>query len=70
MPLVRKIKYDEVYRKKVAIVFGIKDTEVKQVFRESVAKYRKDGLGGSYWWESIDADDFLTDEEKAKEKSA
>ena len=70
MPLVRKIKYDDAYKKKVAGIFGIKDTEVKQAFRKAVAQYRKDGLGGSYWWESIDADDFLTDEEKAKEKSA
>lgn len=66
MPLVRKIKYDDAYRKKIASIFGIKDIEVKSVFRDSVAKYQKDGLGGSYWWQSIEANDFFTDEEKKK----
>ncbi len=63
MPLVRKIKYEEGFRKKIATIFGIKDTEVKKLFRDSVNEYRKIGLGGSYWWASIDGEDFFTQEE-------
>lgn len=68
MPLVRKIKYDDAFRKKIAPILGVKDTDVKQLFMTSVAEYEKNGLGGSYWWNSIRADDFLTDEEREKKK--
>ena len=65
MPLVKKIKYDDQFRKKMGMLMGVKETDVRKSFMESVAEYQKRGLG-DYWWSSINAADFLTPEEKEK----
>jgi hypothetical protein len=65
MPLVKKIKYDDEFQKKLGTILGIKDSEVRQAFIDNVAEYNKKGLG-NYWWESISASDFMTREEREK----
>ena len=66
MPFVKKIKHDESFRKKIAVLVDIKEAEVRNGFMEKVGEYRKRGLGGDYWWDSIGPDAFLTEEERSK----
>jgi hypothetical protein len=42
----------------------------QDIFKESIEKYTKAGLGGRYWWNSIDGEAFLTRKEREKTSTA
>lgn len=63
LPLVERIKYDSSYEKAFADLLGIEQKDVRKKLIEHVQQLRRDGLGGEYWWNSIEADDFLTKKE-------
>jgi len=63
IPLVNKIKYNVGFRQQLAQMFETKEGEIKRLFMDYLNIVRKRGLD-NYWWESITADDFLTEEER------
>lgn len=67
MPLVQKIKYDDEMRAKIASLFDVENTEIRDVISELFSKVgREEFGGGGMFWESIEPEDLLTNEEKEK----
>jgi hypothetical protein len=65
MPLIQKLKYDEEMRTKIASLFDVKDTEIRDLISQLFSKVgREEFGGGGMFWESIEPEDLLTIEEK------
>lgn len=65
LPFVKKIKYNNDFRKKIGLILEKKENEVIKVFVDGLAQFQTGGLS-SYWWESVTSEDFLTKEEREK----
>lgn len=61
--LVNKIKYDNGFRKQIALIFNIPDDQVCSTFNKLLTSIRENGLGSGYIWESLIGSEFLVNEE-------
>lgn len=59
-PLIDKIKYDEGFQKQLALLFGVKVEEIRQVIITNFKKIKQDEFGGGFFWESIGLQALLT----------
>jgi hypothetical protein len=65
---VKKIKYDPEFRKQLGTFFSVKDTEIRNVIKEIFNKVRQ-RREGDFWWNSIESEDLLTEEERNLQKN-
>lgn len=66
MPFIRKIKYDEGFKKQLAEMFDLKADEIRKAFVKYLAQAQKRGLD-NYSWNSVEPQDLLTEEERRAE---
>lgn len=66
-PFVKKLKFDEKFQNEICSILAVKKSEVRKIFKDSIEKYRRNGLG-NFWWESIEGTSFLTKPEQENEE--
>lgn len=62
-PLANKITYDETFQKQLALWFGMDIEKARQFVINTLGAVIKTGLGGGYFWMSIEPKELLTEEE-------
>lgn len=64
MPLIQKLKYNISFSEQLANLWGVDKGKAREAaikaFKEVTEQWR---TGGRHWWESINVEDFLTEEE-------
>jgi hypothetical protein len=68
--LVNKLKYDEEVINQMASLFEVKPEQIRQVLIDNLQKIANDGLGGGFFWQSIDPEALLTQEEIKEQEKA
>lgn len=66
--LIDKLKYDQEFQKQLAILFGVKPEEIRQVIVSNFMKIKQEEFGGGFFWESVGIKAFYTREEIEAEK--
>jgi len=66
LPFISQIKYNDSVRKQLAVMFGVKEVDLRNHLIDLLNASKRNGLGNGYFWESIEAEDFWTEEESRK----